>query len=117
MSEESRPFRVRFIDSKLFESFEKLELGKSEERKLAENIAVAIAELKKNASCGVKIPKRLWPAEYVRKYGVTNLRKYNLPDGWRLIYTIVGSEVEIISVILEWFDHKDYAKRFGYKKR
>ncbi len=55
--------------------------------------------------------------EYVRNYGITNLRKYNLPDAWRLLYTIVGNEIEIISVLLEWLSHKEYERRFGYKSR
>ena len=45
------------------------------------------------------------------------MRKYNLPNAWRLAYTLKGNEVEIISIILEWFDHEGYEKRFGYKKR
>jgi hypothetical protein len=65
----------------------------------------------------VRIPKVLWPSEYVKKYGVDNLRKYDLPDGWRLVYTLVGNKIEIISVISEWYSHKNYEKRFGYKIR
>ena len=41
--------------------------------------------------------------------------KYDLPDGWRLVYTITTpNKVEIISVILEWFNHPEYEKRFHY---
>ena len=41
--------------------------------------------------------------------------KYDLPRGWRLLYTVApNNEVELISAILEWFDHKDYERRFGY---
>jgi len=38
----------------------------------------------------------------------------DLPDGWRLVYTIKEDEVRILNIILEWFDHKDYEKRFKY---
>jgi len=34
-----------------------------------------------------------------------------------MVYTIRGSNVEIISLILDIMDHKDYDKKFGYKKR
>ena len=105
---------VRFVDQKLFDAYEKLGSGTFEEKRLRESILAAIADLKKNPLCGVKVPQKLWPKEYVKKYGITNLRKYDLPDGWRLIYTLVGDEVEIISVILEWLSHKSYEKRFGY---
>ena len=76
-----------------------------------------MGDLKKNPLAGVIIPRKLWPREYIKKYEITNLRKYDLPEGWRMIYTLAGNEVEIISIILEWFDHGNYAKRFGYKKR
>jgi Txe/YoeB family toxin of Txe-Axe toxin-antitoxin module len=109
--------RVRFIDEKLFKAYQKLKTKNFEEQRLAENLDAAIAELKKNPLCGIKIPHELWPKEYVKKYHIDNLRKYNLPDGWRLIYTLVGNEIEIISVLLEWLDHKNYEKRFGYKNK
>ena len=50
----------------------------------------------------------------MRKYKVTNLWKYDLPNAWRLIYTVDTDEVMIVAIILEWFDHKDYEKRFKY---
>jgi len=109
--------RVRFIDKRLFEAYSQLKQGKFEEKQLAENIDRAIANLKENPLCGINVPRRLWPKEYVSKYGIDNLRKYDLPDGWRLLYTVVGNEIEIISVLLEWLKHKDYEKRFGYKVR
>ena len=75
----------------------------------------AIQEIRKNAFCGIPIPKRLIPKEYVQKYGAKNLWKYDLPDGWRLIYTITTpNKIEILSIILEWFDHPNYERRFGY---
>lgn len=117
MSEDRRLKRVRFVDERLFKAYQALEAGRHEERRLAESLRAAIQQLKHDSLCGIKIPRELWPAEYVRRYGIDNLRKYNLSDGWRLIYTLVGDEVEIISVLLEWFDHKGYAKRFGYKSR
>jgi len=71
-------------------------------------------DLKNDPCCGIKIPKKLWPKIYIEKYNVTNLWRYNLPAAWRLIYTIKENDVMILSVILEWFDHKDYEKRFKY---
>ena len=70
---------------------------------------------KKMLFSGIQIPKRLFPKEYVRKYGINNLWKYDLPRGWRLMYTVTAeNEVDLISAILEWFDHKDYEMRFKY---
>jgi len=74
----------------------------------------AIDDLKQNPTCGIKIPKKMWPKVYVQKYRITNLWKYDLPNAWRLIYTVESDKVKIMSIILEWFDHKGYEKRFKY---
>jgi len=36
---------------------------------------------------------------------------------WRLLYTLIGDDVQIIAFILEFMDHKEYNKLFGYKNR
>ncbi|MBS3134815.1 type II toxin-antitoxin system RelE/ParE family toxin [Candidatus Woesearchaeota archaeon] len=66
---------------------------------------------------GIQIKKKQIPKEYIIKYGVTNLWKINLPDFWRMLYTITGNELEIISILLEFMDHNDYDKLFGYRKK
>jgi hypothetical protein len=40
----------------------------------------------------------------VQKYCINNLRKYDLPNGWRLLYTIKGNEIEITDVITNLSD-------------
>lgn len=70
-----------------------------------------------NPHRGIQIPKRQIPKEYVVKYAITNLWKINLPDYWRMVYTITGNELEIISILLEFMDHKTYNKKFGYRKK
>ena len=72
--------------------------------------------LKYNPEYGVHIPKNRIPKDYVVKYDVGNLWKVNLSGAWRMIYTIRGSEVEIISLILDILDHRSYEKKFGYRK-
>jgi len=38
-----------------------------------------------------------------------------MPKGWRLLYTISPEdEVQLISAILDWFNHKDYERKFKY---
>ena len=88
----------------------------SEYQTLLNSINQKINFLKKDPQYGIHIPKDKIPKEYIIKYNVNNLWKINLPKGWRMIYTIRGSEVEIIALILDIFDHKRYAKKFGYKK-
>jgi Txe/YoeB family toxin of Txe-Axe toxin-antitoxin module len=104
---------VVFVSEKLEKSFKSL----SSEDSLKKHIYRAIEDLKMNAFTGIQVPKRLIPKEYVNRYGVSNLWKYDLPEGWRLIYTITReSEVRLLSIILDFFNPKDYAKLFGYKK-
>lgn len=69
-----------------------------------------------NPEYGFHIQKDRIPKEYVIKYDVNNLWKVNLSGAWRMIYTIRGSEVDIIALILDLMDHKDYNNKFGYKK-
>ena len=112
--QDNREKFVIFVDDKIKESFDKLKEGKFEEKQLCEFINRAMDDLKENSLAGTHIPRRVWPKEYAQKYRINNLWKYDLPNGWRLIYTIKGSEVKIISVILEWFSHKKYEKKFKY---
>ena len=97
-----------------YEDFEELKDSKYEDRQLYDFIYRAINDLKKEPTCGTKILKRLWPKIYIRNFGINNLWKYDLPNGWRLVYTIETNEIKIISIILEWFDHKEYEKKFNY---
>ncbi len=100
------------MDYKIEKEFNELD----DDSEIKSWIRRAMEDLKKNAFCAIPIPKRLIPNYYFQKYGVKNLWKYDLPDGWRLIYTITTpSKVEILSVILEWFNHPNYERRFGYK--
>jgi len=105
---------VAFINKKLKEEFNSLKEGKFEDKELYKSINKAMDELKKDPLCGAKIPKKLWPKTYVKKYEITNLWKCDLPNAWRLIYTIETDEIKIINIILEWFNHKKYEKRFKY---
>ncbi|MFH1591763.1 MAG: type II toxin-antitoxin system RelE/ParE family toxin [Candidatus Woesearchaeota archaeon] len=105
---------VAFINKKLKQDFELLKEGKFEDKQLYEYIDRAMEDLKKNPASGTKIQKTLWPRVYVQKYEITNLWKYDLPNGWRLIYTIETDEIKIMNIILEWFDHKEYNRRFNY---
>jgi Txe/YoeB family toxin of Txe-Axe toxin-antitoxin module len=105
--------KVIFGDEKLKEEFEKL--GNLKEKQLKEQLIKAFENLEEDAFCGIQIPKRLIPQEYLKRFGqLTNLWKYNLPNAWRMIYTIKNNKVEILSIILEWLDHKEYEKRFHY---
>ena len=114
---QGRKISVAFADASIKSSCDALKAGRFEDIRLANLIDGAISDLKKNPLCGIRIPSRIWPKIYVQKFAVSNLFKIDLNARWRLIYTIRGDQVEVISVILEWMDHKEYARRFGYRKK
>lgn len=108
------PSEIRFADDSIKQAFYKLEQGDESEKELFSIINRAMDAIERNAFCGIQIPKKLIPEYYAQKYGVKNLWKYDLPKGWRLIYSIVNDEAVVISIILEWFSHKEYERRFKY---
>ena len=69
--------------------------------------------LKINPQVGTHIPQKYIPKETIERYGTYRLWKIDLVGYWRLIYTIIGDEVKIITFILEFMDHKKYNKLFG----
>lgn len=74
--------------------------------------------IKANPHYGKPIAKNLILQEYKQKYGVTNLFRVELPNFWRMLYTLTnGEQIEIIAFVLDIIDHSDYDKKFGYKKR
>jgi len=105
---------ARFADDRLKLTFEKLKDSKTEDKMLYTWINRAIDDLEENAFCGIQISKKLIPKVYIQKYGIDNLWKYDFPKGWRLLYAVAKDEVIVVSIILEWMDHKNYERRFGY---
>lgn len=103
--------KIKFVNEKIKKSFEELEKNNPI---LYKFILRAFRDIEKNAFCGIQIPKRLIPPDYIKKFNVRNVWKYNLPGAWRLVYSIEGRDLLVISIILEWMDHKTYERRFKY---
>ena len=93
----------------------KKDIDSSFHQTLLRSIKRAINLLKENPFSGDQIPKRIIPREYVKKYDVENLWRIELANRWRLIYTITGNKLEIVSFVIDIFNHKNYDKTFGYK--
>lgn len=109
-----KPSHIRFADKSLEEAFNSLKDGDKSEQELFHFLSQAFENIEKNAFCGIQIPKDRMPKEYAKKYGVRNVWKYDLPKAWRLVYSIKGEELIVVSIILEWFNHKEYERRFKY---
>jgi len=105
---------IRFANPKIREAFYNLEKGDEQEKELFNILNPAMANIERNAFCGIQIPKKLIPKTYLNNYGTENLWKYDLPRGWRMLYSIVHEEIVVVSIVLEWLDHKSYERRFNY---
>ena len=81
---------------------------------LLRSISRIISLLKQNPFAGDQIKKNLIPKKYINEYDIENLWRAELANRWRLVYTITGNQIEIITFILEIFDHRNYDKVFGY---
>jgi len=106
--------QVKFVDERVKRAYYSLEKGDAAERELFKWLTRAFSDLEGNAFCGIQVQKRLIPKSYLKEYGVDNLWKYDLPKGWRLLYSVRGNEIIVISIILEWLSHKEYERRLGY---
>ena len=104
----------RFVDVAIQKAFYALDNGDEQERALFKSINHALDTIEKNAFSGIQIPKRLIPKSYIHKYSVKNLWKYNLPQGWRLIYSIINDNIVVVCLVLDWLNHTDYEKKFKY---
>ena len=73
--------------------------------------------LSRDPTVGDSIRKDLIPQSLRRAYDVDNLWRLELPDAWRVLYTIAaqpGLEPEVL--ILRILPHKEYDRLFGYSK-
>jgi hypothetical protein len=93
----------------------------SEKAKIEKGILKSIKNkshlIKENPHYGDSISKKLIPKEYKKKYGTQNLFRVELPNYWRMLYSLEEGEsrVQIIAFVIEIINHKKYNKRFGYK--
>ena len=81
----------------------------------------AIEKLKWDFKSGQILTKKSYPSaykEYSMKYAeevkIDKLWVLKISKDWRVIYTVVGSEVEIISFILDSMNHKKYEQKFNF---
>ena len=105
---------ITFANDRIKKSFEELKDSKTEDKLLHKWLCGAFKDLEGNAFCGIQISKKLIPKVYFEKYGIDNLWKYDLPNAWRLLYSIKNGQICVLSIILEWMSHKEYEKRFKY---
>jgi len=87
------------------------------ERSILKAIDRKIKLIKANPRHGRDVPKYLIPREYRTALGVKKLFRVELPNYWRMLYTLLddNDRLMIIAFVLDILDHKQYNKKFGYK--
>ena len=110
------PSKIKFADEKIRKSFEQLEHSTTEDKQLYSFLEQAFTNLEENAFSGIQIPKKQIPKQYLKKYGIDNCWKYNLPNAWRLLYSVAREEIIVVCIVLEWLDQTNYSRKFGYQK-
>ena len=118
-----RPVKVQLIGNAA-QDFEQLNRAVGEEQakgienserwQLLKSIKQKVELIKFNPQYGDAVSKTLLKKS---AYPVDNLWVVDLTGYWRMLYTLKGSQVEILCFILEIVDHKRYDKIFGYRKR
>lgn len=87
------------------------------------NIRTAVQDvidnLKKGQRLGDHIKKKDIPKYYIKKHKIPILYLVDLPQWWRVTYTIMEFEVknELSGLMLELMNHDQYNKRFGIFKK
>lgn len=102
---------LRYADEKIKKDLEKLEKKDSD---FYNHVKNALRNIRDDPVCGIKLSNKLIPRIWIKKYGINNLYKYNLPNAWRLLYSLVGGKIEILAIVLGCMDHKNYERRFNY---
>lgn len=102
-SEEAREIYSFLVESEL-----------KKDKSLINSLRNKLECIKENPHYGNPIRKNLIPSYYRKKYSANNLFRVELPQFWRMLYTLTDDKIEIIAFILDINDHKKYDSRFGY---
>jgi hypothetical protein len=106
-----KPDKVVFVDESLEDAFNSL----TDKDPTKKALIKAIRDIQGNCYCGRNVKKSLIPKKLIEKHGINNLWIYNLPSAWRLLYSLTNSgKIELIAVVLDWMNHKDYERLFKF---
>lgn len=104
---------IRFADRKLKEEYEHL-AGKKDFEWLYKALTRAFREISETPQRGIPLQKYRIPHSWTGE--INNLMKYDLPCGWRLLYSVKRSTISIVALVLEWCDHDSYQKKYSGRR-
>lgn len=88
-----------------------------EARSIVKRIDALALALRADAQHGEVVRKADIPPALVRKHDVENLYVEDLPDFWRMLYTIVRNEGTVRIIVVEIADHAQYDTWFPGRGR
>jgi len=103
--------RVVFANLSLKQAFDEL---KEIDSRLYKEIQKALNDISRNCFCGRHVRKKLIPRDLIQKFEIKNIWIYNLRKDWRLLYSVANDEAEVLSIVLDWMNHKDYERLFNF---
>lgn len=103
--------RIIFANQELRDAFRSL---KNKDQRLHKEIIKALESIRQNVFFGRNVKKKLIPRNVLQKYRIDNLWIYNLRKDWRLLYTITNNQIEVLAIVLDWMNHKDYERLFHF---
>jgi len=106
----SKSFSKQFADLQI-----RAENGEGDANYILKLIEKGISTLVNDRESGNKIQKNIWPNYYSKKFEISNLWRLRLDKSWKMIYTIIGDDVRIVTIVLDVLNHKKHNKMFGYK--
>ena len=113
--------KIKFSDEaeEMMNFLRKEAVHSKKERMIFDSVVQKIKLIEMNSEYGQSIKKKLIPKFYRKKYLAKNLFRVELPQFWRMLYTLrfESREVEIIAFILDVVDHKEYNRKFKYRQK
>ena len=108
-------YEIVFVPASLLHKYTKLKESTVEDKTLYNNLTKAFDELEIDPANGKEIPRDRIPTRFRKRHPLMrNCWKYDLPDGWRLIYHIASSSGHRFVVIAKWMSHDEYVRDFNY---
>ena len=90
--------RLVFLDKKFRHAYERLRVSSSQaERRLYAFITKALDILKDSYESGLRIPSERIPNAY-KQFRTKNLLVLEIPPEWRIFYTVVRDEIQVIDM-------------------
>lgn len=84
---------------------------------ILKSINKVLDNIKHNPNYGDLVPQKYLNKELISRYGTNKIYRVELVGFWRLLYTLIGDEIQIIAIILDFMDHEEYSKLFQYRKK